>query len=246
VQPREEGQEDDMSTRRVALVTGANRGIGLEIARQLAAAELRVLLGCRDPGKSEAAVAQLAREGLAVSALALDVSDPAGIGRARSVIEQEFGRLDVLVNNAGILIDPKGVSLQLLDAEILRATLETNLIGAMRTTQALLPLMLRGGYGRIVNLSSGLGQLEQMQAGTPAYRISKTALNALTRILAAELAGTNVKINAMCPGWVRTDMGGAQAERSVEEGADTALWLATLADDGPSGGFFRDRAPIPW
>jgi NAD(P)-dependent dehydrogenase (short-subunit alcohol dehydrogenase family) len=152
----------------------------------------------------------------------------------------------MLVNNAGILIDHIDTRLAELDLEPLRWTLETNLCGALHVTQVVLPLMRRNGYGRIVNMSSGLGQLSDMRAGTPAYRISKTALNALTRILAAELEGSNIKINSTCPGWVRTDMGGPNATRSVQEGADTAIWLATLPDDGPSGGFFRDRQPIPW
>jgi NAD(P)-dependent dehydrogenase (short-subunit alcohol dehydrogenase family) len=150
------------------------------------------------------------------------------------------------VNNAGILIDSYSTSIAELDLETLRWTLETNVIGAVGVTQALLALMRRHDYGRIVNMSSGLGQLCDMQAGTPAYRISKVALNALTRILAAELKDTHIKVNSMCPGWVRTDMGGPNAPRSVEEGADTAVWLARLPDDGPSGGFFRDRQPIPW
>jgi NAD(P)-dependent dehydrogenase (short-subunit alcohol dehydrogenase family) len=135
-----------------------------------------------------------------------------------------------------------------LDSKLVtwRDTLETNLIGPLLLAQVLVPLMKRNGYGRIVNVSSGQGQLSDMGVGTPAYRVSKTALNALTRTLAAELKGSGILVNSMCPGWVRTDMGGAGAPRTVEQGADTAVWLATLPDDGPSGGFFRDRRPIPW
>ena len=147
---------------------------------------------------------------------------------------------------SGILVDRHATRISELNLETLSWTIETNLYGTLRVTQTVLPLMRKHGYGRIVNMSSGLGQLCDMHAGTPAYRISKTALNAVTRILADELQGTNIKVNSMCPGWVRTDLGGPNATRSVEEGAATAVWLATLPDDGPSGGFFRDREAIPW
>lgn len=231
---------------RVAVVTGANRGIGFEIVRQLARRGVRVVLTARDPAQGEAARGRLAGEGLDVAFQALDVRD-AGQGRAVAAwVERELGRLDILVNNAGVLIDPKGARAATVDAPVLRDTLETNVVGALLVTQACLPLMRAGGYGRIVNVSSELGQLESMGPGTPAYRISKAALNALTRTLAAELSGTNVKVNAMSPGWVRTDIGGPSAPRSVEEGADTAVWLATLPDEGPSGGFFKDRRPLAW
>jgi len=235
-----------MQTAKTALVTGANRGLGLEIARQLAVQGMRVVLTARDPAKGQAAVADLLKQGLAADFHALDVCDPQSIAELGRALEQRYARLDVLVNNAGILIDGKDERIAELDPQILRRTLETNLYGALRVTQATLPLMRKSDYGRIVNMSSGLGQLSDMQAGTPAYRVSKTALNALTRIFADELAGTGIKINSMCPGWVRTDMGGPNATRSVEEGADTTVWLATLPEDGPSGGFFRDRQPIPW
>jgi len=231
---------------RVAVVTGANRGIGFEIVRQLARRGVRVVLTARDPAQGEAARGRLAGEGLDVAFQALDVRD-AGQGRAVAAwVERELGRLDILVNNAGVLIDPKGARAATVDAPVLCDTLETNVVGALLVTQACLPLMRAGGYGRIVNVSSELGQLESMGPGTPAYRISKAALNALTRTLAAELSGTNVKVNAMSPGWVRTDIGGPSAPRSVEEGADTAVWLATLQDEGPSGGFFKDRRPLAW
>ncbi len=180
----------------------------------------------------------------------LDVTDVASVAAFRQHLERSHARVDVLVNNAGILIERQATTLSDLDTEVLRATLETNTIAVLRVTRAVLPLMRKAGYGRIVNLSSGMGQLADMQSGTPAYRISKTALNAVTRILAAELSaelsGADIKVNAMCPGWVRTDMGGPNAGRSVEQGADTAVWLATLPKEGPSGGFFRDREPIPW
>jgi NAD(P)-dependent dehydrogenase (short-subunit alcohol dehydrogenase family) len=152
----------------------------------------------------------------------------------------------VLVNNAGVMLDPRGS--RVLDArpKTFRDTLEANMLGPLQLMQALVPLMKKHGYGRIVNVASGQGQLSDMGVGTPAYRVSKTALNALTRTFAAELHGTGILVNSMCPGWVKTDMGGPNAPRTVEQAADTAVWLATLPDDGPNGGFFRDRQPIPW
>jgi NAD(P)-dependent dehydrogenase (short-subunit alcohol dehydrogenase family) len=231
---------------RVAVVTGANRGIGLVIVRELARRGLRVVLTARDAVKGESARASLGAEGLEVGFHALDVRDARQACAAVARIEREFGQLDVLVNNAGVLPDPKGARAATVDPGVLRDALETNAIGALGVAQACLPLMRRGGYGRIVNVSSELGQLASMGTGTPAYRVSKAALNAITRTLAAELAGTNIKVNAMSPGWVRSDMGGPSAPRSLERGADTAVWLATLPDDGPSGGFFKDRSPIDW
>lgn len=235
-----------MTDARIAVVTGANRGIGLEIVRQLAKLGWRVVLTSRNADKGRQAAAQLGEQGLSVDAVELDVTDRSSCEAARQWLAQHVGHIDALVNNAGILIDPKGVSVLDLPLEVLRHSLETNLIGAFNVTQALAPLLRAGRCARVVNLSTGLAQLTDMQAGTPAYRMSKTALNALTRILAAELAPHGIKVNAMCPGWVRTEMGGPGAVRSVEQGADTAVWLATLPEDGPTGGFFRDRQPIPW
>jgi len=231
---------------RVAVVTGASRGLGREIARQLARRGIRTVLTARAADAGESARAALATEGLPVAFRQLDVTSVEQAGLLGRWLEQEQGRLDILVNSAGVLLDPKGARAATVGIDVARQTLETNVLGPLAVTQALLPLMRAGGYGRIVNLSSGLGQLQTMGAGTPAYRISKAALNALTRTLAAELEGTGIKVNAMCPGWVRTDMGGRSAARSVEEGADTAVWLATLPDSGPTGGFFRDRQPIAW
>ena len=230
---------------RVAVVTGANRGIGFEICRQLARRGIRTILTSRDEAKGQAARQELAEEGLDVGYHQLDVTDPESVQRLAAYIKQEYGRLDILVNNAGIAID-KGTGVLHTDLDTLRRTMETNLYGPLRLCQALVPLMRRRKYGRIVNMSSSMGQLSTMGSEAPSYRMSKTALNALTCILAAYLQGTGILVNNMCPGWVRTDMGGRSASRSVEEGADTAVWLATLPGDGPTGGFFRDRTPIPW
>jgi NAD(P)-dependent dehydrogenase (short-subunit alcohol dehydrogenase family) len=227
---------------RVALVSGGNRGIGREVARQLAEKGLAVVIGSRDPGKGEGIAKQL---GNGVVATQLDVTDEKSVRSAISFVEREFGRLDVLVNNAGIADGWSGAAAE-ADLDRVKEVLETNLFGAWRLAKAALPLMRKNGYGRIVNVSSGMGQLSDMGGRSPGYRVSKTGLNALTRMLTAELQGENILVNSVCPGWVRTDMGGKNARRSVEQGADTPVWLATLPDDGPTGGFFRDREPIPW
>lgn len=235
---------------RIAVVTGANRGLGLETCRQLADLGLTVILTSRDARKGEAAAESLRGSGRDVRHHPLDVTDPHSIQRLARFVESEFGRLDVLVNNAGVFLDPvdspdpDAASVFRADLDVVRRSMETNVYGPLLLCQALVPLM--HGRGRIVNLSSGMGQLSDMNGRCPGYRFSKTALNALTRILADELRDTRIKVNSLCPGWVRTDMGGPNAERPVEEGADTIVWLATLPDDGPSGGFFRDRKPIPW
>ncbi|MFP5505137.1 MAG: SDR family oxidoreductase [Gammaproteobacteria bacterium] len=237
---------------RVAVVTGANRGLGLETCRQLADLGLAVILTSRDRRKGEAAVESLRGSGGGrdVRYHPLDVTDPDSIQRLADFIRREFGRVDVLVNNAGVFLDPldapdpAAASVLRADLDIVRRSMETNLYGPLLLCQTLVPLMQ--GRGRIVNLSSGMGQLAEMNGCCPGYRFSKTALNALTRSLADELRDTQIKINSLCPGWVRTDMGGPNATRPVAEGADTIVWLATLPDDGPSGGFFRDRQPIPW
>jgi NAD(P)-dependent dehydrogenase (short-subunit alcohol dehydrogenase family) len=228
---------------RVALVSGGNRGIGHEVARQLAELGYTVVIGSRDSTRGEEAAREL---GEGVVARQLDVTDDESVERAIASIADEFGRLDVLVNNAGVEGGGWSTSATDVDLDEVRDTLETNLYGAWRLTQAALPLMRRSGYGRIVNLSSGMGQLSDMGGHAPAYRISKTGLNVLTRMLTAELGDENILVNSCCPGWVRTDMGGPHASRTVEEGADTPVWLATLQDDGPRGGFFRNRTPIPW
>src|SRR5215467_8469352 len=228
---------------RTALVTGANRGLGFETVRQLARLGHHVFLAARDLKKAEPAARALRDEQLHVTALELDVTSDASCQKLKTI-----GAVDALVNNAGVMLesDENPLAAGLLSqssldipAELLRETLKTNTLRAYRVIQALAPGMRERGYGRIVNVSSGLGQLDDMGGGYPAYRVSKTALNALTRIFAAELRGTGVLVNSVCPGWVKTDLGGPQARLEPEEGVETIVWAATLPDDGPTGGFFR-------
>jgi NAD(P)-dependent dehydrogenase (short-subunit alcohol dehydrogenase family) len=226
------------------VVTGANRGIGLEVVRQLARDGFTAILGARDPDKGAAAAERLRADGLDVEARQLDVADPASVTAFGAALERDYDRLDALVNNAGSDYDTwqRGVD---ADLDVAREALETNLLGAWRTTQACLPLLRRSPGGRIVNVSSGAGTLSDMGGGTPAYRVSKTALNALTRILAAELRGDGILVNSVCPGWVATDMGGPGG-RPVEQGAASVVWAVRLPDGGPSGGFFRDGRQLDW
>jgi NAD(P)-dependent dehydrogenase (short-subunit alcohol dehydrogenase family) len=227
------------------LVTGANRGIGLEVCRQLARQGMTVILTGRKAEAGQAAADQLRGDGLNVIFHVLDVSDPASVSRVRQFVADRFGRLDALINNAAIYPD-EDVSVFDVTPDVVRHTFEINTVGPLLLCQAFVPMMRQHNYGRVVNVSSGSGQLNGMGGYTAAYRMSKAALNALTRIVASETAGHNIKVNSVCPGWVRTDMGGPRATRSVEQGADTIVWLATLPDDGPSGGFFRDRKPVEW
>jgi len=225
----------------VALVTGANRGIGREVVRQLAAREYTVILTARDEDKARAAAEELPGD---VRALALDVSDPASIAAAAEQVEADPGSLDVLVNNAGMGAD-FGVAGVDPDFEAIQRSLDTNFLGAYRLTAALLPLLRRSDHPRVVNVSSGMGGIAEMGGWSPGYRVSKAALNAMTRILSTELADESVLVNSACPGFVASDMGGPMgATKSVADGASGIVWLATLADDGPTGGFFRDGQPV--
>jgi NAD(P)-dependent dehydrogenase (short-subunit alcohol dehydrogenase family) len=232
----------------VAAVTGAYRGLGRETCRQLGALGYTVILTARKEQEGRAAAEALREEGLDIHFHALDVTDEGSIQLFASFVRDTFGRLGVLVNNAGIFPDPPPGSGKdsVFDAALqpVRAGLETNTLGPLRLCQALIPLM--EGNGRVVNVSSGMGQLSDMNGCCPGYRLSKTALNAVTRVFADELKSTNVKVNAVCPGWVRTEMGGPNAELSVVEGTKGIVWAATLPDDGPSGGFFRHGAKIDW
>jgi NAD(P)-dependent dehydrogenase (short-subunit alcohol dehydrogenase family) len=226
----------------IALVTGANRGIGVEVVRQLAQRGFTAVLGSRDLEKGRAAAETLGR--LDVEPRRLDVANPDSVRDLAAELEGAYGRLDVLVNNAGILYDTWQRAVD-ADLDLVHEALETNLFGAWRTSQSCLPLLRRSQHGRIVNVSSGSGSLSSMGAGTPAYSISKAALNAVTRILAAELRGEGILVNAVCPGWVATDMGGPGG-RPVAQGAASVMWAVMLPDDGPTGGFFRDGRPVDW
>ncbi|HEX2915197.1 MAG TPA: SDR family oxidoreductase [Chloroflexia bacterium] len=229
---------------KVALVTGGNRGIGFEVCSQLAQRGFTVMLGSRNLEKGQQAAAQLSRENLQVEAVQLDVSSQENVEQAAQTIEQRYQRPDVLVNNAAILYDTWQRAAN-ADLQVVHEALETNLCGAWRMCQAFLPLMRRNHYGRIVNVSSEAGSLAGMGSGEPAYRVSKVGLNALTRMLADEVRGSGILVNAICPGWVATEMGGAGG-RPVREGAAGIVWAATLPDNGPNGGFFRDEKPLPW
>jgi NAD(P)-dependent dehydrogenase (short-subunit alcohol dehydrogenase family) len=229
------------SDRPVAVVTGANRGIGLEVTRQLAERGYLVVLGSRDPDRGQRAARELELD--SVVPRQLDVSDDDSVGAAVQWVEGSLGRADVLVNNAAILYDTENRAVN-VSLDVVRKGLETNLFGAWRMAQALLPLMQRSPHPRIVNVSSGGGSLASMGGGTPAYSVSKASLNALTRLLAGELRG-RVLVNSVCPGWVATDMGGPGG-RPLAHGAAGVVWAATLPDDGPTGGFFRDGREVPW
>jgi len=226
---------------KVVLVTGGNRGIGLETARQLAELGFTVLIGVRDLAKGGVAAKKL---GGKVEAIELDVAAPEAAALAAAEVARRFGRLDVLVNNAAIHYDPSARALE-PDWTVIREAFETNVFGAWRVAVAFAPLLSASGHGRLVNVSSEGGSLASMGAGAPAYSTSKATLNALTRILAAELRGAGVLVNSICPGWVATDMGGPGG-RPVAQGAAGIVWAATLPDDGPTGGFFRDGKRLPW
>ena len=230
---------------RVALVTGANRGIGLEVARQLAARGFETILGARDVQKGAKAASSLQKSGLKITPVKLDVTERQSVEAAKLLVEERFGRLDVLVNNAAILYD-EWQRAENADLDTVREAFETNTLGAWRVCQAFIPLLRKSGHARIVNVSSESGSLTVMGGGTPAYGVSKAALNALTRMLADELRASRILVNSVCPGWVATEMGGPDAPRTVEEGAASVMWAATLPDGGPTGGFFRDGEPLAW
>src|SRR2546428_608567 len=235
----------ERGTAGVALVTGANRGIGREVSRELAERGVHVVLSARDDGKAQAAAEDIARAtGARVRPLRLDVADPHSIEEAVAELRRDPGRLDVLVNNAGVGTD-WGVSGTSPDFDAIARALQTNFFGAYRLAVAVLDLLRESPHARIVNVSSGMGAVTEMGGWSPAYRVSKAAMNAMTRILATELKEQGVLVNSACPGFVNTDMGGQfGATKPVEEGAAGVVWLATLADDGPTGGFFRDGKPI--
>jgi NAD(P)-dependent dehydrogenase (short-subunit alcohol dehydrogenase family) len=228
----------------VAVVTGGNRGIGFEICRQLAARGARVVLTARHAQTGAAAVKKLAAQKLAVTFHRLDVTDDNSIAALRDFLQDTYGHVDVLINNAGIIAKSDAPALK-VELAAVRETLETNALGPLHLAQTLVPLLKKGTSPRIVNMSSGMGALAGNDGGYAAYRMSKTAVNAVTAILSAELRGA-VAVNSVCPGWVRTDMGGPHATRDVADGADTAVWLALDAPEKLTGTFVRDRKVIPW
>jgi NAD(P)-dependent dehydrogenase (short-subunit alcohol dehydrogenase family) len=233
--------------KKIALVTGGNRGIGFESCRQLARSGFTVLLTARDPSNGNTAVNKLVNdEGLDVIFYLLDVTNKDHIKNVSRQVEQQYGSLSVLINNAAILYDTWQHAID-VDLKVVNQAIDTNVYGPWRLCQAFIPIMKRNGHGRIVNVSSLGGSLHYMQeGGTPAYSISKAALNVLTRRLAAELQGTGILVNSIDPGWLATDMGGPGGG-PVEEGVRGIIWAATLPEDGPSGGFFNaDGRPVPW
>lgn len=257
--------------RKIAVVTGAGRGIGREVARRLAEQGQEVVLTSPNRSEGRSAASELLKQGGEVTFHLLDVVNDKHIRALREFVLKEFGRIDVLVNNAGVMFDAgrskvegliarrlktvqkrldfgEGPGILEVDMSIVRATLEINTLGPLRMCQTFVPLMMEAGYGRVVNVSSTLGQLSAMtdEERVPAYQLAKTALNAVTRMVADAAAGTNVAVNSVCPGWTRTALGGPDAPQSLEEGAETIVWLATQPDGGPTGGFFRDKKRIKW
>jgi NAD(P)-dependent dehydrogenase (short-subunit alcohol dehydrogenase family) len=242
-------------TKKVALITGANKGIGLETARQLGKLGITVLVGARDQAKGEAAVAELKKDGVEARAVKLDVDSSADYEAVRKLIEKDYGRLDILINNAGIMIDNrKGNETSKTSQDVLRKTFNTNFFAVVGLTQALLPLLKKSLGGRIVNLSSILGSNTLhatpgsfiYDAKTFAYDASKAALNSFTIHLAHELKDTKIKVNSAHPGWVKTEMGGEGAQLDIETGAKTSVELATLQDSGPNGAYVHLGKPLPW
>lgn len=236
---------------KIALITGASRGIGKELTKQLALEGFKVIAGVRDENKGLEIKNELAANGINIEVLKLDISNSESIDEAIKGTISKYKRIDVLVNNAGIIID-RGISVLKIEESVLRETLETNFFGAFKLFQKIIPLMVENNYGRIINISSGIAAFEPKEildyfgGRTFAYRLSKVMLNALTYMSSVEVDKTKIKINAVCPGSVRTDMGGAEAQTSVEDAAKNIIWLTKIDSDGPTGKFFRDGNEIPW
>lgn len=231
--------------KKIAAVTGGNRGIGFQICRDIANKDLKVLLTARNSEKGAESAKILQDEGLDVTFYELDVSSAESIDNFVSRVTKEFSRIDVLVNNAAIIPDARSSGLS-VEIQELQVSLETNVYGIIQLSQKIIPLMIKNNYGRIINLSSGMGQFADMGSGYLAYRISKTAVNTITKVLANETDSYNIQINSVDPGWVQTEMGGAGASLSVEEGADTIVWLSTRPDNSPTGMFYKKREIISW
>ena len=243
-----------MTTKKIALITGANKGIGFETARQLGAKDITVIIGARNEQKGEAAAQNLRDQGIDGHAIVIDVSNQQSIESAAAKITKQFGRLDVLVNNAGVMLDDPEKENSACGVDVFRQTFETNVFGLIAVTEAFLPLLRKSPAGRIVNLSSILGSIAyQATPGSPtygfsrpAYNVSKAAVNAYTVQLAYLLRDTNIKVNAAHPGWVKTDMGGEGATMEITDGAKTSVALATIGNDGPNGAYLHMGEPIPW
>ena len=231
--------------KKIAVVTGGNRGIGFQVCRDIAKRGIKVLLTARNSEKGMESAEILQSEGLDVTFYELDVSSAESIDTFYNRVAEEFGRIDVLVNNAAIIPDARSSGLS-LEIQELQVSLETNVYGIILLSQKIITLMIKNNYGRIINMSSGMGQFADMGSGYLAYRISKTAVNTITKVLANETDSHNIQINSVDPGWVKTEMGGAGASLSVEEGADTIVWLSTQPDDSPTGMFYKKREIIPW
>ncbi|AXI30667.1 short-chain dehydrogenase [Priestia megaterium] len=230
---------------KVALVTGGNRGIGYELVRQLAMDGFKVILTSRNSESGHAAVQKLKESHLDVSFVVMDISSEASIRQAAATVNEQYGRLDVLINNAGIYLD-KNQKLVNMDPSVLEKTLTTNFFGTYYVIRSFMPLMEQQAYGRIINVSSGYGAMSEMSSpGVGAYKLSKFILNGLTQLIAAENK-KDIKINAVDPGWVSSDMGGPSAPRTPQQAARSILWLATIGPEGPSGGFFKDGKQINW
>jgi NAD(P)-dependent dehydrogenase (short-subunit alcohol dehydrogenase family) len=230
---------------RIALVTGSNKGIGFETARELASKGWRVVIGARNPEAGRTAVQKITNEGGRVDFLMLDVADSESIKRAAIEFSNLADHLDVLINNAGVYLD-EGVNILTVNRQQLAATFQTNTFGPVAVTQAFLPFLRKSEAARVVNVSSGYGQLEGLAASVPGYCLSKLALNGVSIMLSSALQADRIPVNSVCPGWVRTDMGGPNAPLSVEQGADTIVWLAAEAPQDVTGKFFQDRKSIPW
>jgi NAD(P)-dependent dehydrogenase (short-subunit alcohol dehydrogenase family) len=235
--------QDKNMKEKVALVTGANRGIGFEVVRQLAELGYSVFLGSRNLSKGKAAVSDLNHPSKKIYALELDVLNDESVKKAKNELMHKYEHLDVIVNNAGILYD-NWHSITNVDFNIIREAFETNTLGAIRVTNTFLPLLQKSERGRIVNVSSEAGSLASISPNTPGYSISKVALNAVTRMYAEKLRPENILVNSVCPGWTHTDMG--KGGRPVSEGAASVVWAVTIHDDGPTGGFFRDGKSLDW
>ena len=244
-----------MDNKKVALISGANKGIGFETARQLGRQGITVLLAARNPKKGAEAAAQLRGEEIDAHPVTLDVSDPESIRRAAEQVERDYGRLDILVNNAGVMLDDQESKASEQSLETWRKTFDTNVFGLIATTEAFLPLLRKSEAGRIVNLSSILGSITLHaqpgspvydSKGSPAYNVSKSTVNAYTVQLAYELKDTKIKVNAAHPGWVKTEMGGEGATMELEDGAKTSVALATVGADGPNGAYVHMGKPLPW